>query len=72
MSGRRRLVEASMLKANEWDLLKREFDALMLDESTGAESIEEIFDVQFRRRFTKLINQTARRNSTGSYNWPRH
>jgi hypothetical protein len=72
MSGRRRLVEASMLKANEWDLLKREFDALMLDESTGAESIEEIFDVQFRRRFTELINQTARRNSTGSYNWPRH
>jgi hypothetical protein len=72
MSARRRHVEASMLKANEWDLLKREFDALMLDESTGAESIEEIFDVQFRRRFTELINQTARRNSTGSYNWPRH
>jgi len=60
-----------MLKANEWNLLKREFDALMHDESGGAESIEEIFDVQFRRRFTELINQTAQRNSASSYNWPR-
>jgi hypothetical protein len=59
-----------MLKANERDTLQREFDALMRDESTGAQSIEEIFDVGFRRRFTDLINQTAQRNSTGSYNWP--
>jgi hypothetical protein len=43
-------VEASMLKANEWDLLKRQLDALMDDESVGAESIDEIFDIQFRRR----------------------
>ena len=61
-----------MLKANEWSLLKREFDALMHDESVGAESIEEIFDIQFRRRFTELINQTAQRNSTTiGYHWPR-
>jgi hypothetical protein len=61
-----------MLKANEWDLVKRQFDALMHDQSVGAESIDEIFDVQFRRRFVELINQTAQRNSTSvGYNWPR-
>jgi len=61
-----------MSKANEWDLLRRQFDALMHDESADAESIDEIFDVQFRRRFTELINQTAQRNSAGfGYNWPR-
>jgi hypothetical protein len=65
--------EASMSKANEWDLLKRQFDALTHDDSVGCvESIDEIFDVQFRRRFTELLNQTAQRNSTTiGYNWPR-
>jgi hypothetical protein len=39
-----------MSKANEWDLLKRQFDALTHDDSVGCvESIDEIFDVQFRR-----------------------
>ena len=71
MSGRRRHVEASMSQANEWDSVKRQFDALTHDESVGAESIDEIFDVQFRRRFTELINQTAQRTSTNVYNWPR-
>jgi hypothetical protein len=71
--GRRHYVEASMSKANEWDLLKRQFDALTHDDSVGCvESIDEIFDVQFRRRFTELINQTAQHNSTTiGYNWPR-
>ena len=50
---------------------KHQFDALVHDESVGAESIDEIFDVQFRRRFTELINQTAQRTSTNVYNWPR-
>jgi hypothetical protein len=65
--------EALMSKANEWDLLKRQFDALTHDDSVGCvESIDEIFDVQFRRRFTELINQTAQRNSTTiGYNCPR-
>ena len=68
----RQNVEASMSKANEWDLLKRQFDALMHDDSVGAERIDEIFDVQFRRRFTELINQIAQRNSRSvGYNWPR-
>ena len=61
-----------MLKANEWELIKREFDALMHDENVGAESIDEIFDVQFRHRFTELINQAAQRNSSSvGYHWPR-
>ena len=58
-----------MSKANEWELLKRQFDALTHDESI--ESIEDILDAQFRRRFTELINQIAQRNSTNVYNWPR-
>lgn len=58
-----------MSKANEWELLKRQFDALAQDESV--ERIEDILDAQFRRRFTELINQTAQRNSTNVYNWPR-
>jgi hypothetical protein len=48
-----------MLEANEWDLLKRQFNVLVQDESVGcAESMDEILDVQFRRRFSELINQT--------------
>ena len=63
-----------MLKAHEWDLVKRQFDALVHDESVGcAESIDEILDVQFRRRFTELMNQTAQSHSTTiGYNWPHH
>ncbi|MGB8748289.1 MAG: hypothetical protein WCD54_20310 [Pseudolabrys sp.] len=61
-----------MSKTNEWDLLKRQFDALVHDESVGAESIDEIFDVQFRRRFAELINRTAQRNNTTGYiDWSR-
>ena len=59
-----------MSHANEWDLVKRQFNALM-HESAGAESVEEILDVQFRRRFAELITQTARRSSATVYNWPR-
>ena len=59
-----------MSKANEWNLIKRQFDELVRDESGPADSIEEIFDSQFRRRFAELITQTAR-NSATVYNWPR-
>jgi hypothetical protein len=46
-------------KANEWELIRRQFDALTYDES--------VFDAQFRRRFTDLINQIAQPDSmTGS------
>ena len=62
-----------MSKANEWELIKRQFDALIHDENVGAESIDKILDVQFRHRFTELIDQTARRNSASvGYHWPRH
>jgi hypothetical protein len=58
-------------KTNEWNLLKHQFDALVHDESVSAESIDEIFDAEFCRRFTELINQTAQRTRTNVYNWPR-
>ena len=45
-------------KPNEWNLLKQQFDALADEESPDADSIEEIFDMEFRRRFGELINQT--------------
>jgi hypothetical protein len=65
-------VEASMSRTNEWDVLKRQFDVLVRGESLGAESIDEILDVQFRRRFAELIDQTAQRNSTTGYiDWSR-
>ena len=58
-------------KTNEWNLLKHQFDAPVHDESVSAESIDEIFDAEFCRRFTELINQTAQRTRTNVYNWPR-
>ena len=42
-------------KTNEWNLLKQQFDALLHDENVSADSIEEILDVEFRRRFVELI-----------------
>jgi len=56
-----------VLKTNEWDLLKNQFDALVHDESLGAEGLDEIFDAQIRRRFIELINQAAQRNSATKY-----
>jgi hypothetical protein len=56
-------------KTNEWKLLRRQFDALTHD-NESVESIEDIFDAQFRRRFTDLINQIAQPDSTtGSIEW---
>ncbi|MGB8136706.1 MAG: hypothetical protein WCF15_08010 [Pseudolabrys sp.] len=57
-------------KTNEWNLLKHQFDTLAHEVSAGADGIEEIFDTEFRRRFSELINQSARRNSANVYNWP--
>jgi hypothetical protein len=48
-------------KTNEWNLLKHQFEELVHDESVGADSIEEILDVQFRRRFAELINRVTDR-----------
>ena len=45
-------------KTNEWSLLERQFDALAHEKSVGPDSVEEIFDMEFRRRFSELINRT--------------
>ena len=60
-----------MLKINKSGLLEVQFDALTHDENVEAGSIEEIFDIEFRRRFTDLITKTAQRNKISHYNWPR-
>jgi len=43
-------------KANEWNLLKEQFDALVHEHSADPD-IETIFDVEFRRRFSELISR---------------
>jgi hypothetical protein len=47
-------------KTNEWNLLKQQFDALLHDENVSADNIEEILDVEFRRRFAELIYRGRR------------
>ena len=46
-------------KTTDWKLLKEEFDAMVREESVDTESIETIFDAQFRRRFSELIDRVA-------------
>ncbi len=58
---RRRPVETSVAKTGEWESLRRQFDATTHNESV--ESIEDIFDALFRRRFADLINQIAQPDS---------
>ena len=41
---------------NEWNLLKEQFHALVRE---GSNNVENIFDAQFRTRFSELINQAA-------------
>ena len=43
-------------KRNEWNLLLDRFHALARE---GSDSIEDIFDHQFRRRFSKLIDKVS-------------
>ena len=46
-----------MPKTNEWNLLKRQFDALVRDDGAGPDSIE--LDADFRRRFAALMNRVC-------------
>ncbi|MGC1823269.1 MAG: hypothetical protein WA729_19950 [Pseudolabrys sp.] len=46
-----------MPKTNEWNLLKRQFDALVRDDGAGPDSIE--LDAEFRRRFAALMNRVC-------------
>jgi hypothetical protein len=46
--------------------LKRQFDALVHDESVDADSIEKTLDDQVRRRFAEMINRAVEdRTSAG-------
>jgi hypothetical protein len=49
----------------EWNLLKRQFDALVHDENVDADSIEKIFDEQVRRRFAEMINRAVEGRTSG-------
>jgi hypothetical protein len=49
----------------EWNLLKRQFDALVHDEIVDADSIEKIFDEQIRRRFAEIINRAVEGRTSG-------
>jgi hypothetical protein len=46
-------------KLSEWNLLLDEFQARVRE---GSDSIEDIFDVQFRLRFSKLLDQAVEVN----------
>jgi hypothetical protein len=46
---------------NEWNLLTHQFDTLVHNENASADNIEEIFDVQFCRRFAELIYRVTYR-----------
>jgi hypothetical protein len=55
-----------MSTINEWNLLKRQFDALVHDEIVDADSLEKTLDDQVRRRFAEMINRAGRRPDV----WP--
>jgi len=48
--------ESDDYTSNEWNLLKEQFHALVRE---GSDSGENIFDAQFRTRFSELIYQAA-------------
>ena len=52
---------------NERNLLKDQFQALVRE---GSDSVEDIFDVQFRRRFSELINRTTKRTHSDALRKP--
>ena len=52
------------LKTNEWNLLKRRFDELSRDDNARPDSIEQILDADFHRRFAELINRVCGPRST--------
>ena len=48
---------------NDWNLLRQQFHALVHE---GSDSIEDIFDAQFRIRFGELIKRAAERQNIES------
>ena len=49
-----------MPAANKWSLLTEQFAALA---SEPCDNIEDILDVEFRKRFNELISRTAERQN---------
>jgi hypothetical protein len=49
-----------MPTANEWSLLSEQFAALARE---PCDNIEDILDVEFRKRFSELISRTADRQN---------
>ena len=49
-------------KANEWNLLKDQFDALVHSETEHEDNIEEFLDDQIRRRFGEWIARATEQN----------
>jgi len=46
--------------ASEWSLVSEQFAALLRE---PCENIEDILDIQFRKRFSELIGRTAERQN---------
>jgi hypothetical protein len=51
---------------NEWALVREQFDALVRDRS---DNIEDIFDAQFRKRFSQLIPERPSASTELSATW---
>jgi hypothetical protein len=52
---------------SEWNLLREQFHALVRE---GSDNIEDIFDAQFRTRFSELIYRAAERENIKSVALP--
>ena len=50
-------------RVNEWNLLREQFHNLV---GEGSDNIEDIFDAQFRKRFSELIDRAAQRKNIKS------
>ncbi len=53
----RMLSDGVMSKTNEWNLLKRQFEELVRDDSAGTYTIE--LDADFHRRYAELMNRVC-------------
>ena len=53
------LGELVMSTIKEWNLVKRQFVALVHDDSVETDSIEKTLDEQVRRRFAEMINRAV-------------
>jgi hypothetical protein len=58
---------SSGVKANEWNLLKLEFDALVRNEGGREDSLEKCLDYQVRRRIGDLIASSVGHQTVGFY-----